>query len=64
MLNSLFNRLPASHFGMPVRVSRQWILANSELAGRVMVSTPQDANVPIPENRGGQLFTHALYVVD
>lgn len=64
MLGSLFDRLPASHFGMPDRPSRQWILEQSGLSGRVMVTTPREAKVPIPEGRAAQLFTHALYVVD
>ncbi|MDE2937491.1 MAG: hypothetical protein OXR67_01015 [Chloroflexota bacterium] len=62
MFNSLFNRLPASHFGMPDRPTRQWILEHSELAGRIMVKTPGEIMVPIPDSRAGELFTHALYV--
>ena len=62
MFNSLLGRLPASHFGMPDRPSRGWILEHSGLAGRIMVKTPGEIMVPIPHFRAGQLFTHALYV--
>lgn len=64
MFSFLFDRLPASHFGMPERVSRLWILERSNLAGRIMTKTPEDAVVPIVDGRGGKLFTHALYIVD
>ena len=64
MLDSLFDRLPASHFGMPDRPSRRWILEHANLAGRIMTKTPEDVDVPIPDNKAGTLFTHALYVVD
>ena len=64
MFNSLFDRLPASAFGLPDRVSRQWILEHSDLAGRIMTKTPDWVEVPIPEGRAGKLFTHAIYVVD
>ena len=64
MFGSLFERLPASHFGMPERASRQWILAHADLSGQIMTKTPEDVNVPIPDGRAGRLFTHALYVVD
>lgn len=62
MFGSLFDRLPASHFGMPDRPSRRWILEHSGLAGRIMVKTPSEIMVPILDSRAGQLFTHALYV--
>ena len=62
MLDSIFDHLPASHFGMPDRPSRQWILEQSGLAGRIMAKTPGEVMVPIPDSRASQLFTHALYV--
>jgi hypothetical protein len=64
MFNSLLDRLPASAFGLPDRVSRQWILEHSDLAGRIMTKTPDWVEVPIPDGKAGQLFTHAIYVVD
>ena len=64
MFSSLFDRLPASAFGMPDRVSRQWVIEHSDLAGRIMTKTPAWVEVPIPEGRAGQLFTHACYVVE
>ena len=64
MFNQIFDRLPASAFGMLERVSRQWVIEHSDLAGRIMIKTPDCVEVPIPEGRAGQLFTHACYVVD
>ena len=63
MLNSLFDRLPASHFGMPDQPSRQWILEHSGLGGQILTRTPEIAQVPIPDGRAGRIFTHALYIV-
>ena len=63
MFGSIFDRLPASHFGMPERTSRQWILEQSNLAERILIKTPNVIELPIPNGKGGKLFTHALYTV-
>ncbi len=58
----MFDRLPASHYGMPHRVSRQWILDNANLGQRVWMRTPGAVEAPIPEDRRAIVFTHVTYI--
>ena len=59
---NIFNPMPASTYGMPERASRQWVIENSDLANRVMLKTPDFADVPIPQERRDGKFTHAAYI--
>ena len=59
-----FGRPPASAYGMPDRVSRQWVFEHSGWADRVFVKTPDWAELPIPEDRRDIAFSHAVYVVN
>ena len=49
---------------MPIYATRQWIMEHSDLAGRIMLKTPDWADLPIPADRQAKHYTHALYVVD
>ena len=55
---------PASTYGMPEHPTRQWIIENAGWSHKVMMKTPDSADIPVPGHQGGGLFTHALYVLD
>jgi hypothetical protein len=59
----MYPRHNPADYGMPAHTSRRWVIENSDLSGRIMMKTPDWAEVPIPADRRGAHFTHALYVV-
>ena len=61
---NIFNLMPASTYGMPESASRQCVIEHSDLAGQIMMKTPDFADVPIPQERRDGRFTHAVYLVN
>ena len=52
-----------SDFGLPERPTRQWLIENSDLAGKPLIKTPDYIEVSIPPERRPVSFTHATYVL-